>query len=463
MTKEEAIEVYYGLINPKIKEAFEFFVPELCESKDERIRKKCIELIKRVIPSGDSHSQESEEILDCIAYLERQKDVWKERAQNITANMLEDKIEGIQRELIEFLSNTVNASWVDIIQSADAYAERIRNIIEKQKEQKPILEVFGFKVGDAVRLKDGDGRKHIIKSFEEVEGVHGPNFYRVEFEDDSARDGIYPGEEYPNGYYTQMEKIEEEQKPAENNVIIPQFNVGDYIKSKTYNEEHLIKDINKNGYVLDIDMVIPFKDEDMWEVVEQKPIKWSKEEKDKLNSIERLIVNANAHGNSLIGDKEAIELQYFIHSLVKPVTNIAEWSEEDESRLDDIEKAISITYDLIHAPQYHNWLEQKLKSLRSQPKQDVLPSLSEKEIIFLKRTLDYLHKEHNRYGGKDFTNEIAVLEWLITHPILVSDTHWKPSEEQLIALRYYLNHVPYSLHKEHLSSLRDDCEKLFIQ
>ena len=86
--------------------------------------------------------------------------------------------------------------------------------LEKQKEQKPILEVFGFKVGDAVRLKDGDGRKHIIKSFEEVEGVHGPNFYHVEFEDNSARDGIYPGEEYPNGYYTQMEKFEEEQKPA---------------------------------------------------------------------------------------------------------------------------------------------------------------------------------------------------------------------------------------------------------
>jgi len=84
-----------------------------------------------------------------------------------------------------------------------------------KKEQKPILEVFGFKVGDAVRLKDGDGRKHIIKSFEEVEGIHGPNFYHVEFEDNSAIDGIYPSEKYPNCYYTQMEKFEKEQKPAE--------------------------------------------------------------------------------------------------------------------------------------------------------------------------------------------------------------------------------------------------------
>lgn len=56
---------------------------------------------------------------------------------------------------------------------------------------------------------------------------------------------------------------------------------------------------------------------------------WSEEEKDKLNSIERLIVNANAHGNNLIGDKEAIDLQHFIRSIVKPTNNLAEWSEEE--------------------------------------------------------------------------------------------------------------------------------------
>ena len=64
--------------------------------------------------------------------------------------------------------------------------------------------------------------------------------------------------------------------------------------------------------------------------VKQKSAEWSEEEKDKLNSIERLIVNANAHGNYLIGDKEAIDLQHFIRSIVKPTTNLAEWSGEDE-------------------------------------------------------------------------------------------------------------------------------------
>ena len=53
------------------------------------------------------------------------------------------------------------------------------------------------------------------------------------------------------------------------------------------------------------------------------------------------------------------------------------------------------------------------------------PSLSEKEIVCLKRTLDFLREEHNSYTGKDFTNEIAVLEWLITHPVLIH-----PSELQ---------------------------------
>ena len=45
---------------------------------------------------------------------------------------------------------------------------------------------YGFEVGDKVRLEDGDGRCHIIKSFERVEGVHGPDFFIVHFEDNAA-------------------------------------------------------------------------------------------------------------------------------------------------------------------------------------------------------------------------------------------------------------------------------------
>lgn len=149
---------------------------------------------------------------------------------------------------------------------------------------------------------------------------------------------------------------------------------------------------------------------------------WSDEEKDKLNRIERIIVNANAHGNSLIGDKEAIELQHFIHSLVKPVINIVEWSEDKEiirqnGRL-----------DVCYNPEKYG-LCNKTESI----------------------------KDATKFGNLEY--ERGVKDGIQSE----KKRHWKPSEKQLIALRYYLNHVPYSPHKEHLSSLRDDCEKLFIQ
>ena len=123
-----------------------------------------------------------------------------------------------------------------------------------------------------------------------------------------------------------------------------------------------------------------------------------------------------------------------------------EWSEVDEEMIGNI---ISSLRGYIHYVRengnYNNheaYIQKEiefLNSLRPQPKQDVFPSLSEKGIICLKRALDHLRKEHNRYGGEDFTNEIAVLEWLITHPILVSDTHWKPSEEQMKILNWAAN------------------------
>lgn len=105
---------------------------------------------------------------------------------------------------------------------------------------------------------------------------------------------------------------------------------------------------------------------------------WSEEEKDKLNSIERLIVNANAHGNSLIGDKEATDLQHFIRSLVKPVTNIAEWSDEDKMNLNgcicSLHQYGYMTYAdfLKHLPERFNlqpkkeWSEEDIKKIRSE-------------------------------------------------------------------------------------------------
>jgi hypothetical protein len=73
--------------------------------------------------------------------------------------------------------------------------------------------------------------------------------------------------------------VEHEQKPADK--VEPKFKVGDIIKPKCYNETHSIKAIGERYYILDVDIKIPFRDEDDWELVEQKP-SWSEEDEEEV-------------------------------------------------------------------------------------------------------------------------------------------------------------------------------------
>ena len=82
MTREEAIEVYNGLINTKIKEAFEFFAPELRESEDERIRKALVIMMK--VPRKEIFEAQGITKEQALAYLEKQKE------QKPTAEWSED-------------------------------------------------------------------------------------------------------------------------------------------------------------------------------------------------------------------------------------------------------------------------------------------------------------------------------------------------------------------------------------
>ena len=203
------------------------------DDEDEKIRKELVEKISN-LACGCFISQEQKQKF--IAYLEKQKEQKSMDKIDLKFNIGDTIVNKKNGEkctisnrclLHQYYSDTNHCHEIKFDEQDDwelveqkeqdkcpEYCVRSHcigcSIYEKEKEKWPIMDVFGFKVGDAVRLKDGDGRKHIIKAFEEIEGVHGPNFYHVEFEDNSARDGIYPGEEYPNGYYTQMEKLEEE-------------------------------------------------------------------------------------------------------------------------------------------------------------------------------------------------------------------------------------------------------------
>ena len=102
---------------------------------------------------------------------------------------------------------------------------------------------------------------------------------------------------------------------------------------------------------------------------------WSEEEKRKLNRIYQILgwaadTHAYSTTRQLIGDKEAIELQDFLRSIVKPTINLAEWSDEENiNTLIDVIKAYYNDFP-INARGLVDWL----KSLLSRPKSsDNLP------------------------------------------------------------------------------------------
>jgi len=254
-----------------------------------------------------------------------------------------------------------------------------------------------------------------------------------------------------NAYKAGWLEKQGEQKPI---IIIPQFKVGDIIKPKPYNEEHLIKDINENGYVLDVDIIIPFKDEDVWEIVEQKPT-WS-EEDEKMIEACLLFVNANrTHPlatkcidwlNSL---KERIQIQLK-----------QEWSEEDERNLkgiiDEIEanKNNAPDYDLATYDRFLSWLKSLKDRVQSHQKQ----GWSEEDNERLLRIHQFIWA--NRRGDTDeIYQQEQDADWLMT---LKPQNHWKPNEEQIKSLRIALQTMHYSKDKENVLVILEQLIKLMI-
>ena len=310
--------------------------------------------------------------------------------------------------------------------------------------------VFGFRIGDKVRLVDGDGRPHIIKLFEKIEGLHGPDFYRVVFEDNTASDHIIPGDEYPNGYFTCIEKIDEqkEQKPAEN--VSKEEHVKKFYEIKLPNREYDIC----NSCKLSIDSG------------KQKPAKWNfpygvNETVDKLIAIaERLEMDGVCLFNGLSGTECGKFLRDLARKQVecKPV----EWSEDDEKKIERIVCAIwnCETYTRQDKIEMENFMS----SLHPQPKQE----WSEEDERMLSRCIKSIECSKQFADSETFKNaKNKEIEWLknrlkflLPQPHTVSmenankfgnleyergvkdglNQHWKPTKEQLESLRFFIRH-----------------------
>lgn len=277
--------------------------------------------------------------------------------------------------------------------------------------------VFGFRIGDKVRLIDGDGRKHIIKHFEKIEGLHGPDFYRVVFEGNTASDHIIPGDEYPNGYFTCMEKIDgqKEQKPEHFELKAGKWYIchrafccrADHLTVKEGERFMCEKDGVVKGFVIKepekyfIECSAPAPMED--EQKEQKPAEWSEEDEENLGNLHRLIVICR-------------EEKRFIKE-----------SEYDK-------------------------LEEFLKSLRPQPKAEL--TLLDENIINAAVAFVEQNDHFNVWRGIDKHTVIKALRSL--------KPYWKPSKEQMEALRRAVNKLAKTdvADSVRLSIMYDNLKKL---
>ena len=233
------------------------------------------------------------------------KDLVKGVATTIFPELRESEDERIRKEIVEFIEWSVDRHFMrEDFHQAKRPSEWIA-YLEKQKydRMKPIYdarESFESALEKAWKAYNDSGARTVDGCEDDyVECAHAKGF----------REGYLFGLEKPK-----------EHKPK---IIIPKFRIGEYIKPKPYNEEHLIKDINENGYVLDVDFVVPFKDEDVWEVVEQKPA-WSEEDEDMFDRVLHFL-NTNRIN-------ERGKVITWVKSLPKrfSLQPKQEWSEEDE-------------------------------------------------------------------------------------------------------------------------------------
>ena len=196
--------------------------------------------------------------------------------------------------------------------------------------------------------------------------------------------------------------------------------------------------------------------------VEQKPA-WSEEDESMLNDIMHNIHFAETHRNvtgSSAMEKEQVNWLISIKDRVLPQPK-QEWSEDDDDDAwlnDIINKAecnLQLNKDEI------NWLISLKDRVLLQPKQE-LDEEDENNILFLTSIIEECFKDKEKitlYGDTacaNFTKE-DVIDRLksIRH-----QSHWKPSKEQIIALRWVLNNIPYNKHKEEISGLLDQIKEL---
>lgn len=224
--------------------------PELQESEDERIRKWLSDNLDTTNWRNDWPYTKQQ----VINYLEKQK----EQPTN------EEMLRTLRVEYEKGVADTIAKYEKKAQKPADEKSERVikaaKRVLNNWLDGTDCPDVSGdfAELEHAIREYDGEERQKEQKplSSEETE------LNSIAFLEQIGYTCIPPGKE---------------QKP-EIKYVYPIFNIGDTIKPKAYNKSHRINKIKDDNYVLDNGFTFPIVDQDVWEIVEQKPAGWSEED-----------------------------------------------------------------------------------------------------------------------------------------------------------------------------------------
>lgn len=120
-------------------------------------------------------------------------------------------------------------------------------------------------------------------------------------------------------------------------------------------------------------------------------------------------------------------------------------------------------FEIVTNEEFIAWLEKQGKQILDNSartcKDEQTPAWSEEDEKMLKWLCRIVHSQRVK-GVITLKEESELGEWMDKWLNHNPHTHWKPSDEQIIALRWVLNNVPYNKHKEEISGLLDQIKEL---
>ena len=137
------------------------------------------------------------------------------------------------------------------------------------------------------------------------------------------------------------------------------------------------------------------------------------------------------------------------------------WSEDDEQYLLVCKNALSkyqVT-DKWDSSIISQWLDNRLKSLKDRafPQQQEWSEEEKGNVDIIVSRLEVDIEYWKSRSKRRIDEDKRVIDWLKS---LRPQNTWKPSKEQIIALRWVLNNVPYNKHKEEINGLLDQIKEL---